>query len=166
LLHEPHRADSHADEGHGEHDERDERRRVLRFSFRSPTGTTMIVLIMGLTNVSRVAVATTLAQTMGWDHEHLAEELDRLGAERVDLLRERMSAALSAKRSVVYSCPMLSDVEWRTLRGTLRRVELVRLVDKGEEQPPLATALTLDGHMNASVLSATIRAVLRLEKAG
>ncbi|HWE28603.1 MAG TPA: hypothetical protein VHB97_11405, partial [Polyangia bacterium] len=58
-----------------------------------------------------------------------------------------------------------SAVEWRTLRESLRQVELVRLLEPGDEQPPLATALTLDGHMSASVLSATIRAVLRLDKA-
>jgi hypothetical protein len=125
----------------------------------------MIVLISGLTSASRMAVATTLAETLGWDHVHVADELGQRGADRVELLRARMSGALSAGRSVVYSCPRLSANEWRTLRETLRRVELVRLIEPGDELPPLSTALTLDGHMHASVLSATIRAVLRLERA-
>jgi hypothetical protein len=76
-----------------------------------------------------------------------------------------MSSALSAGRSVVYSCPSLSPTEWRQLRDSLRHVELVRLQGAGEEQTPLAMALTLDGQMSAPVLAATVRAVLRLEKA-
>jgi hypothetical protein len=76
-----------------------------------------------------------------------------------------MSGALSAGRSVVYSSPSLSPAEWRTLRDALGDVELVRLLDAGHDHPPFAMALSLDGQMSASVLSATIRAVLRLEKA-
>jgi gluconate kinase len=125
----------------------------------------MIVLIMGLTTATRTAVSTTLAATLGWDHVHVADELGEPAADRVAALRARMSGALSAGRSVVYSCPALSAVEWRTLRESLRHVELVRLQGAGDDQPPLATALTLDGQMSPSVLAATIRAVLRLEKA-
>lgn len=125
----------------------------------------MIVLIMGLTDVRRTAVATTLAETLGWNHVHVADDFGEQGTNRVEQLRTRMSAALSAGRSVVYSCPSLSPPEWRTLRDSVRHVELVRLSRTGEDAPPLAMALTLDGEMSPSVLSATIRAVLRLEKA-
>lgn len=125
----------------------------------------MIVVIMGLTQVRRTAVATTLAETLGWDHVHVADDFAERGTNRVEQLRARMSSALSAGRSVVYSCPSLSPSEWRMLRETLRNVELVRLSATGHNQPPLAMALTLDGEMSPGVLSATIRAVLRLEKA-
>lgn len=125
----------------------------------------MIVLIMGLTNARRTAVATTLAETLGWDHVHVADDFGDAGANRVEQLTARMSGALSAGRSVVYSSPSLSPAEWRTLRESLRHVELVRLSSTGDDQPPLAMALTLDGEMSPNVLSATIRAVLRLEKA-
>lgn len=125
----------------------------------------MIVLITGLTNVSRIAVATDLAESLRWDHVHVADDFGDPGANRVEALRARISGALEAGRSVVYSCPSLSPGEWRVLRDSLRQVELVRLQGAGEDQAPHAKALTLDGEMSPSVLSATIRAVLRLEKA-
>jgi gluconate kinase len=120
---------------------------------------------MGLNNVTRTAVATTLAETLDWGHVHVADDFGEPGPNRFDKLQARMSSALSAGRSVVYSCPSLSPTEWRQLRDSLRHVELVRLQGAGEEQTPLAMALTLDGQMSAPVLAATVRAVLRLEKA-
>jgi hypothetical protein len=121
----------------------------------------MIVLITGLTEARRTAVATALTETLGWDHVCVADDFGR-EADGIEQLRARMSGALSAGRSVVYSCPSLSPAAWRRLRESLREVQLVRLSKTGEDQPPLAMALTLDGEMSPSVLSATIRAVLRL----
>lgn len=122
----------------------------------------MIVLVMGRRPAARKAVATALAETLAWPHIHVADDFGQGAAARIELLRPRMAAGLSAGRAAIYSCPHLSAVECRTLRESLRPLELVRLLDSGEQMPPLASALTLDGQMEPSVVAATIAAVLRL----
>lgn len=117
---------------------------------------------MGRRPEARRAVATSLAETLAWPHVHVADDFGQGAAARVELLRPRMAAGLSAGRAAVYSCPHLSVVECRALRESLRPLELVRLLDAGEEQPQLTSALTLDGQMEPSVVAATIAAVLRL----
>jgi len=123
----------------------------------------MIVLIMGRTAAKRTAVATTLSETLGWEHVHVADDFGGGTSNRLDVLKARMAGSLEAGRAVIYSGPSLSPAECRTLREALRRVEIVRLLDAGDAQPPMTAALTLDGQMSPGVLAATVRAVLRLD---
>ena len=123
----------------------------------------MIVLVMGRSGDKRTAVAATLSATLGWEHVHVSDDFGGRSSNRLDVLRARMAGSIEAGRAVVYSCPSLSPTECRSLRDSLRSVEIVRLLDHGDTQPPLAAALTLDGQMSPSVLAATIRAVLRLD---
>lgn len=123
----------------------------------------MIVLVMGRSPAIRNPVAVALAKALRSSHIHVAEELAQATPDRVEMLRSRMAGALEAGRTVVYSAPHLSPAECRALRETLRRIELVRLLEVDEKQPPIAAALTLDGSMDPSVIAATIVAVFRLD---
>ena len=124
----------------------------------------MLVLVMGRVPAMRTAVASKLAQILGWEQVQVADDFGQGAADRIEVLRARMSGALSAGRSVAYAAPLLSAKECRSLRESLRDVELVRLSDGASEHPPLVAALTLDGTMSASVVASTICAVLRLDK--
>lgn len=124
----------------------------------------MLVLVMGRVPAMRTAVASKLAQILGWDHVQVADDFGEGAADRIEVLRARMSGALSAGRSVAFACPLLSVKECRGLRDNLRDIELVRLTDGDWEHPPLAAALTLDGTMSPPVLASTICAVLRLDE--
>ena len=125
----------------------------------------MIVLVMGYATRTRRAVATALAERLGWTHVQLDDEpIDGL-ADRIEMLCSRMAATLDAGRTAVYSSPQLSAGVCRSLREALRRIELVRLLDAGDRQPPLVSALTVDGSMSPSVIAATIAAVFRLADA-
>ena len=123
---------------------------------------TMLVLVMGRIPAMRTAVASRLSQVLGWESVQGADEFGDGAADRIEVLRARMSGAISAGRSVVYAGPLLSPRECRLLRESLREIELVRLTDGAWQQPPIAAALTLDGTMSPSVLASTICAVLRL----
>jgi len=123
----------------------------------------MVVVIMGQTPAARTAVAAAVAEMLGWGPVHVSDDFGRDATNRIEVLRARMSASLSAGRAVVYSCPQLSQNECRALRESLRDIELVRLSEPGENLPSMTTALTLDGAMSAAVLAATMCAILRLE---
>lgn len=124
----------------------------------------MIVLVMGRTPSKRSAVAATLCATLGWEHVQVADEGRSWSSDRLDSLRAQLASSAATGRAVVYSCATLSAAECRTLGDTLRDIRLVRLLEPGHAQPPIPSALTLDGQMSPPVLAATIRAVLRLDE--
>lgn len=123
----------------------------------------MVVVVMGRTPAARTAVAAAVADTLGWGQVHVSDEFGSDASDRIEVLRARMSASLSAGRAVVYSCPQLSQNECRSLRESLRDIELVRLSEPGESLPAMTMALTLDGAMSPTVLAGTTCAILRLE---
>ncbi len=124
----------------------------------------LVLLVMGRSPEIRNPVAIALARALGSSHVQVADELAGSPSERVETLRARMASALEAGRTVVYSAAHLSATECRALREAVHRIELVRLLEADEKQPPIAAALTLDGSMEASVIAATIVAVFRLDR--
>jgi hypothetical protein len=121
----------------------------------------MILLIMGRSRARRSAVAAGLAQQLGLDHVHVADD-SPAADERAAALRARLQATPAAGRRVVYSAPPVPIEACAGLREVLRGLELVRLKHEDEELRPLPGALTLDADMADDVLIATIRAVLRI----
>jgi hypothetical protein len=123
----------------------------------------MIVLVKGRNIDARMAVASRVAESVGWDQVHVADDLGESSAVRVESLRTRMLPFVAANRSAIFSGPPLSRVECQALREAIRGIELVSLLDAAEKQRSIPSVLTLDGEMSANVLAATIQAILRLE---
>ena len=120
----------------------------------------MILLVMGRSRARRSAVAAGLAQQLGLDHVHVAD--DAAAGDGAAALRARLQKTPAAGRAIVYSSPPLSTEACAALRQALRGLEVVRLKHEDEQLSPLPGALTLDADMADDVLIATIRAVLRI----